>query len=74
MADESLITLHQEGVPTGFKPLLVMDVWEHAFVRDYQATERSKYIEAFFRNIDWRTVERRVRRGQRRSPRQLRAG
>lgn len=54
------ITLHQEGVPTGFKPLLVMDVWEHAFMRDYQATERGKYIEAFFRNIDWRTVERRL--------------
>jgi superoxide dismutase len=29
-------------------------------MRDYQATERSKYIEAFFRNIDWRTVERRL--------------
>jgi len=54
------ITLHQEGVPAGFKPLLVMDVWEHAFMRDYQATERGKYIEAFFRNIDWRTVERRL--------------
>jgi superoxide dismutase, Fe-Mn family len=47
-------------VPAGFKPLLVMDVWEHAFMRDYQATERGKYIEAFFRNIDWRTVERRL--------------
>ena len=26
------ITLHHEGVPVGFRPLLVMDVWEHAFV------------------------------------------
>jgi Fe-Mn family superoxide dismutase len=40
--------------------MLVMDVWEHAFMRDYQATERGKYIEAFFRNIDWRTVESRL--------------
>ena len=47
------ITLHQDGVPAGFKPLLVMDVWEHAFMRDYKATERDQYIEAFFRNIDW---------------------
>ena len=54
------VTLHHEGVPAGFKPLLVMDVWEHAFVRDYKATERGKYIEAFFRNIDWKVVERRL--------------
>jgi Fe-Mn family superoxide dismutase len=54
------ITLHQDGFPAGFKPLLVMDVWEHAFMRDYKATERAKYVEAFFRNIDWQAVERRL--------------
>ena len=54
------IELHQEGVPAAFKPLLVMDVWEHAFMRDYKATEKGKYIEAFFRNIDWRVVEQRL--------------
>jgi Fe-Mn family superoxide dismutase len=54
------VTLHHEGVPAGFTPLLVMDVWEHAFMRDYKATERGKYIEAFFRNIDWRMIERRL--------------
>ena len=54
------ITLHEEGVPAGFKPLLVMDVWEHAFMRDYTVTERKKYVEAFFRNIDWALVERRL--------------
>ena len=54
------ITLHHEGVPVGFKPLLVMDVWEHAFARDYKVTERGKYIEAFFRNVDWKVVEERL--------------
>ena len=54
------ITLHQDGVPAGFKPLLVMDVWEHAFMRDYKATDKAKYVEAFFRNIDWQMVERRL--------------
>jgi Fe-Mn family superoxide dismutase len=54
------ITLHQDGVPAGFKPLLVMDVWEHAYMRDYKATERDQYIEAFFRNIDWAMVETRL--------------
>jgi len=55
------ITLHQDGVPAGFKPLLVMDVWEHAFMRDYKVTDKAKYVEAFFRNIDWPIVERRLR-------------
>ncbi len=47
-------------MPVGFKPLLVMDVWEHAFARDYKTTERGKYIEAFFRNVDWQVIERRL--------------
>jgi len=37
-----------------------MDVWEHAFMRDYKLMERGKYIDAFFRNIDWPTIERRL--------------
>jgi Fe-Mn family superoxide dismutase len=54
------ITLHQDGVPAGLKPLLVMDVWEHAFMRDYKATERGRYIAAFFGNIDWSVVQTRL--------------
>jgi superoxide dismutase, Fe-Mn family len=54
------VSLHQNGVPAGFKPLLVMDVWEHAFMRDYKATERGRYLDAFFRNVDWHAVERRL--------------
>ena len=55
------ISLHQDGIPARWKPILVMDVWEHAFMRDYKATEKKKYIEAFFRNVDWAAVERRLR-------------
>jgi len=54
------VSLHQIGIIAGFKPLLVMDVWEHAFMRDYKATEKAKYVEAFFRNVDWATVQRRL--------------
>jgi Fe-Mn family superoxide dismutase len=55
------VTLQQDGVPAGFKPLLVMDVWEHAFMRDYAATERGRSIDAFFRNVAWPAIERRLR-------------
>ena len=54
------ITLHEDGNVAGFKPILVMDVWEHAFLLDYKPAERSKYIEAFFANVDWKAVESRL--------------
>jgi Fe-Mn family superoxide dismutase len=54
------ITLHEIGNIAGFKPVLVMDVWEHAFLLDYKPPERAKYIDAFFANIDWNTVEQRM--------------
>jgi len=57
------ITLHEVGNVAGFVPVLVMDVWEHAFLLDYKPAERPKYIEAFFSNIDWQAVEGRLAQG-----------
>jgi len=57
------ITLHETGNVSGFTPVLVMDVWEHAFLLDYMPAERPKYIEAFFSNIDWDAVEGRLGTG-----------
>src|SRR5881392_2049331 len=54
------ISLHETGNVAGFEPVLVMDVWEHAFLLDYKPAERPKYIEAFFSNIDWAAVEARL--------------
>jgi len=42
--------------------VLVMDVWEHAFLLDYKPAERAKYVDAFFTNIDWDTVHDRLGR------------
>ena len=58
------ITLHETGNVAGFQPILVMDVWEHAYLLDYKPAERPKYIEAFFSNIDWTMVENRLRGNQ----------
>jgi superoxide dismutase, Fe-Mn family len=54
------LTLHQDNVPVGYRPILVMDGWEHAFMRDYLATERAKYVDAFFKNVNWEACEKRV--------------
>lgn len=54
------ITLHESGNIAGFIPILVMDVWEHAFILDYKPSERGSYIDAFFENVCWHTVEDRI--------------
>jgi Fe-Mn family superoxide dismutase len=59
------IEMHESGHVAGFVPILVMDVWEHAFIHDYAAKDRPKYIEAFFSNLDWRAVESRIAKGRR---------
>jgi superoxide dismutase, Fe-Mn family len=51
---------HDVSHPAGCNPLLIMDVFEHAFMIDY-GLKRADYIEAFFKNIKWSTVESRVK-------------
>jgi superoxide dismutase, Fe-Mn family len=54
------ISLHEHGHVAGFVPLLAMDVWEHAFLLDYKPSEKASYIDAFFANVDWKSVEKRL--------------
>jgi Fe-Mn family superoxide dismutase len=54
------ITLHEHGNVAGFQPVLVMDVWEHAFLLDYSPSQRGEYIDAFFANVNWRVVDKRI--------------
>jgi len=58
MLVDEWITLHQDGIFPGVPPLLVMDVWEHAYMTDY-GTDRPAYLEAFFRNLNWQEVAKR---------------
>lgn len=46
---------HDEGHLVGATPLLVMDVFEHAFMIDY-GIKRADYISAFWKAIDWSVV------------------
>jgi superoxide dismutase, Fe-Mn family len=47
-------------------PVLALDVYEHAYARDYGATPdgRGEYVEAFFRNLDWDHVNRQLERAE----------
>lgn len=53
------VTEHDVGHPTGCIPILILDVFEHAFMIDY-GLKRGDYVEAFFKNIDWKVVEGRM--------------
>ena len=52
------INEHDAGHLAGAQPLLVMDVFEHAFMIDY-GLKRADYVNAFFKSIDWKVVAKR---------------
>ncbi len=54
------INEHDVAHPAGCTPVLIMDVFEHAFMLDY-GLKRADYIEAFFKNIDWKAAEARLK-------------
>jgi len=54
------INEHDVAHPAGCTPLLVMDVFEHAFMIDF-GLKRADYIAAFFNNINWGAVEARLK-------------
>jgi Fe-Mn family superoxide dismutase len=55
----SWINEHDVAHLAGCGPILIMDVFEHAYMTDYQL-KRADYIEAFFANINWKIAEARL--------------
>jgi len=53
---------HTQALASGY-PLLVMDMYEHAYQMDYGAAA-AKYVDAFFQNIQWDEVNRRLERAR----------
>lgn len=48
---------HHLGQLTGLAPILCLDMWEHAYYLDYIPSEKKKYVEAFFENLNWEKIE-----------------
>lgn len=42
------------------KIVLALDMWEHSYMRDYRASEKATYIEAFFKNLNWEVAAARL--------------
>jgi len=48
---------HSGHLP-GVSPIIALDMWEHAFYLDYVTADKSKYVEAFFTNLNWAVAEK----------------
>ena len=57
----AFIDLHSLQVPVGCIPILVMDVWQHAYYRDYLSDVKT-YTYAMMKEINWSAVEERIKR------------
>jgi len=54
------INEHDVGHLAGCNPILILDVFEHAFMVDY-GLKRPDYIASFFKNVDWKAAEARLK-------------
>jgi len=54
------INEHDAGHLAGCTPILILDVFEHAFMIDY-GLKRADYIGAYFKNINWKAAEGRLK-------------
>jgi len=52
------------GQLNGLFYVLGIDMWEHAYVYDYPTSEKKKYVEAFFENLNWEVIEENFKKAQ----------
>jgi Fe-Mn family superoxide dismutase len=58
--DNYWIDRHDVGHPAGHRPIVVLDLWEHAWSAYLKPTERAKYLDDFFANVGWSVVDGRL--------------
>jgi len=52
------------GQLNGAAPILMLDMWEHAYVADYQPSGKKQYVEDFFANLNWSVIEKNFKAAQ----------
>jgi Fe-Mn family superoxide dismutase len=59
----TFIDLHSQQVPIGCIPVIVMDVWQHAYYRDYLSDVKT-FTYAMMKELNWTVVEERIRKAE----------
>ena len=57
---------HQDNIGQGSTPLLVIDIWEHAFYLQYKNV-KADYVEAFWNIVNWNDVAKRLQKARKNS-------
>ena len=57
------IDLHSLNVPVNCYPVIVLDMWEHSYFRDY-LTDKQKYVFAMMKEFNWEVIEKRFERAE----------
>lgn len=60
----TFIDLHSQQVPVGCIPVIVMDVWQHAYYRDYLSDVKT-FVYAMMKELNWGVVEERIKKAER---------
>lgn len=50
---------HTRGLLLDLSPIAVFDLWEHAYLLDFSASQRSGYINTVLANVNWDVIEQR---------------
>lgn len=58
-----LVTDHNGNIPIGFYPVIVVDMWEHAYFKDYM-TDKKSYLIAQMRELNWVVIEDRFKKAE----------
>ena len=59
-----VVDLHSNNVPMGSYPIIVLDVWQHAYYRDYLKDVKT-YTAAMMKELNWRVIENRIKKADR---------
>jgi len=54
-----VIDLHSQNVPVGMYPVIVMDLWQHAYYKDYLKDSKT-YVNAMMKQFRWPVIEKRI--------------
>tara|TARA_B100000700_G_scaffold325772_1_gene435447 strand:+ start:2394 stop:3077 length:684 start_codon:yes stop_codon:yes gene_type:complete len=58
-----VVDLHSLNIPFSSYPVIVLDVWEHAYYRDY-LNDRKKYVFAMMKQLNWKVIDERFQRAE----------